>query len=245
MGIRNLLFNKFKFSLKNTPDPRIIEKEEEVREKIDKAHAQGRYSFFENDFAYEFLDKCVKENDYDRYMVFYDMIDGWDRECNLSLETGQYIGNLWLSDPNKIPAIHRTYLDGYTYQNGMPYSEDLFNIMEEGLYNYGHANLGAVVGIPDLSLTTTPLDSFTGMINLIASYKHNNTTIIMQFPRELVDNSMGFTSKEAIDTIYDQSTGYCVIKPEYILGAVVKSDDGFDQFYSKEQILSAKVGKAM
>ena len=245
MNIKNLLFNKFIFPHKNKKDPRIAAKQAELKVRIQDAHNAGRYCFFENDFAYEFLEKCEQENDYERYMTFFDLIEGWDKKCSLSLESGEYVSNLWLADTNKIPAIHRMYLHGYTYEDGVPYSEELKDVMEEGLSNYGFGNQGGVVGVPDLSLSATPIDSFTGMINLIASYKTNNTTVLMQFPRDLVDSSLGFTSEEASDVIYDKSTGYYIIKPEYILGAIVKNDNGFDQFYSKEQLLSVDKKRAM
>ena len=36
-----------------------------------------------------------------------------------------------------------------------------------------------------------------------------------------------------------------VIKPEYIVGAIIKSDDGYDKFYSREEILEASMKKAV
>lgn len=243
MGIRNLIMNKFR--LKNHLDERIVAKQLEKDEKIRKAHEVGRYSFFENDFANEFLDKCVQVNDYDRYITFYNMIESWDDVCNLSLESGEYVSNLWLSDLDKIPAIHRTNLGPYEHEFGIPQNNLLEEIMDRGLINNGHGMQGAFVGTPSLALTTMPLDSFTGMINLFGSYKSNNTTIILQFPRELVRKDLEFTSKDASKIIYDNSNGLNIIKPEYILGAIVKSDDGLDQYYSKEQILSVGKSKAM
>jgi len=238
MEIKNLLFNKLIFPRKNKKDPRIAEKQIEVKMRIQAAHEAGRYCFFENDFANEFLEKCEQENDYDRYMTFFDLIDGWDKVCNLSLESGEYVSNLWLADLNKIPAIYHTYLGGYKNVDGVPQSDELNEILKDGLPNYGHAVEGAIVGVPSLSVITSPLDSFTGMLNLVGSHKHSDTAIILQFPRELVTNTMDFANEEAIDTIYDISTGYYVIKPAYILGAIVKNEHGFDQFYSKEQLLS-------
>ena len=131
MGIRNLIFNKFKFPTKGRVDPRIIEKQVLVREKIEKAREEGRYCFFESPYAQVFLSKTIKDNDYERYETFYNMIDSWDSVCHLSLETGQYASNLWLSDTSKVPAIHRTYLSGYTNQiisiNSNRFSIDDFN----------------------------------------------------------------------------------------------------------------------
>lgn len=245
MGIRNLLFNKFKFPTKDKVDPRIVEKQANIDIIIRDAHAKGRYCFFENSFAFEFLDRCAKENDYERFEMFYNMIKSWDDVCTLSLETGQYVSNLWLSDLNKLPAIHRTHLYDYSNEDGIPYCDDLHSIMSDGLVNYGHANLGAPQDIPALSLTTTPLDNFTGMLNLIGSYKNNNTTVILQFPREYVGEDLQFRNDQAADVIYDRSSGFCVIKPEYILGAIVKSDNDFDQFYSKEQLLSVDKNRIM
>ena len=65
MGIRNLIFNKFKFPTKGRVDPRIIEKQVLVREKIEKAREEGRYCFFESPYAQVFLSKTIKDNDYE------------------------------------------------------------------------------------------------------------------------------------------------------------------------------------
>ena len=242
MGLRDF----FSRRNRNKLDERIVEKEVERADKIEEAHAQGRYSFFENDFCKELFEKCMKVNDFDRYISFYNMVEGWDDTCNLSMETGQYVGHLWAEDIDMIPAIHRANLGIYEYEDGMPTNKNLTDIMTNGLINNGHAMLGVgMKEIPAPALTATPLDSFTGMINLLASYKNNNTTVILRFPRLLVNKELHFTSEEAPKELYDEVEGMHVIKPDYIVGAIIKSYDGYDKFYSREEILEASMKKAV
>lgn len=235
MGLRDFFSKKSHSRI----DTRIISKEIDRADKIDEAHSKGRYSFFENDFAKEYFDRCMKMNDFDRYITLYNMVEGWDDVCNLSLETGEYISSLWREDVDKIPAIHRANVGDIKMDGDIPTNVNLLDIMKNGLINNGHAMQGGFVkGAPSLSLTATPLDSFTGMINLLASYKNNNVIIVLQFPRLLVDKDLRFTTEGVANTIYNKDGNIHVIKPEYILGVIVKSKEGLDQFYSREQILS-------
>ena len=235
MGLKDFFTKKSRRRI----DTRILSKEIDRADKIDEAHKNGRYSFFENDFAKEYFEGCMKLNDFDRYITLYNMVEGWDDVCNLSLETGEYISSLWREDVDKIPAIHRVNVGEIKLDGTVPTNSNLLSIMRDGLINNGHAMQGALVkGAPDISLTATPLDSFTGMINLLASYKNNNVIVILQFPRLLVDKDLKFTTPGAANTIYNKEDNIHIIKPEYVLGAIIKREDGLDEFYSREQLLS-------
>ena len=230
------------FKKKDTLDPKIAKKKEELAAILNKAFDDGRYSFFEFDRIKEILAKCEKINKYDKYEFFFDLAHGWDEQCNLSRTAGEQI-NTFMRDESNVTAIHRTDVGRITTKEGLPNNKNINSIMNEGLINNGHAMQGAYTDIPPLSLTTSPLITFGDLINLVGSYKNNNVTIILQYPRELVTDDLHFTSEELGKKFYSGEGKEHVIEPEYVMGVIVKSKDGLDEFYSREQLLSLKKEK--
>lgn len=210
-----------------------------LRDKIEAikldAHNNGRFSLFDTKFSNDFLSKKLT---YEQLTNFYDIITNWDKHCNLPYEVGISIDKL--ATDNTV-MIHRTHLgidkntEGYTDNN------TLYNIMTEGLKNYGHLNAvggGAYLNtIPDLTLTMTPLDGITGYINLIGSYKSNDVTIITAFPKELVNEHGRIKGESNYYAVYDLSEEPPKVKPEYMIGAILKKNNGLDEFYSQEEII--------
>ena len=225
------------FKRKDTLDPKIVAKKQEIETILNKAFDDGRYSFFEFDRIKEILAKCEKINKYDKYEFFFDLAQGWDKECRLSRATGEQI-NAFMRDGSNVTAIHRTDVGRITSKDGLPNNKNINSIMNEGLINNGHAMQGAYTDIPPLSLTTSPLITFGDLINLVGSYKNNNVTVILQYPRELVTNDLHFTSEELGRKFYGSDGKEHVIEPEYIMGVIVKSKEGLDEFYSREQLLN-------
>ena len=138
--------------------------------------------------------------------------------------------------------IHRTRLDLDTSSTGLPNNEDLYNIMNDGLMNYGHMNAvggGAYSSTPpSLNLTMTPLSGLTGYINFIASYHGNDTVIIAAFPKELV-NEDGENNNVDWNQIYDLSEYPPRVKREFIAGALLKKSSGLDEFYTRDEIVNS------
>ena len=217
---------------KRSLDPKIAEKKEKVRQAIEKATEEGRFSFFEFYFCQDALSKVEKLNDYKRYEFFYDIMNSWEDSCTFSRETGEQLDSFF-TDPRTVSAIHRTNAGIIDYSSEVPTSNILNSIMKDGLINNGHAMQGVFMDIPSLSLTTTPVTTFGELVNLVGSYKGNNAIVVLDFPTELVNPDLSFKGED----IYTKKDGYNVIDPQYIRGAVIKNVNGRDRFYTKEQIL--------
>lgn len=227
------------FFYKNqTLDKRIVEKDKEMEARIRDAVLKNRYCAFNFTTLKSALDRSRELNDYEKYEFFYDLISKYDDLCKLSSEDGEMINNL-MKDPNHIAAIHRTYLGPIEYVGNIPTTNDLYSIMSEGLINNGHLSSGGYSETPSLALTTSPLTGMGDLANLFFSYKHNNLTVLLRFPKELVDRELQFVSEESQETIYDRKNKFCYIRPEYVLGAIVKGKDQ-DKFYTREELLSVK-----
>ena len=208
----------------------------EINKKIQLAHEQGRYSFFENTYSKQMLTAATKENNYEALQYIYNMIDTWDKECKLSEDAGNYLESLCFQNDRTI-AIHRTNIGPLTDEYGVPINNNLLDIIQRGIVNLGHANVGGNVGIPDPSLTVTPLANFTGFVNLFGLYKNNNVTIVTSFPKEYVLDDCSLSDLKNANNIYDIINGTPYIKPEYIEAVIFKNPDGLDLLYKRSDIL--------
>ena len=219
-------------------DPRIISKEMEIEERIDDAIKNNRYSAFCFDTFRKPLYTFKSQNDYEKYEMFYEMILEYDQRCKLPYEVGNMINSV-MKDPNYTAAIHRTYIGNIEYVDGMPTNSILSSIMSDGLINNGHLSSGGYTDDPSLALATSSLSGIGDLANLFFSYKNNNVTILFRFPEKLVNKDLDFRDAFASSEIYERKNEKYYIKPEYILGVIVKEDQQ-DKFYSREQLLSVK-----
>ena len=221
-----------------------------IEEKKEKAQKTGKFSLYHTHY-FENLTK--KLDSYNKLQDLCDMINSWEDMCNISYEFGMALDKL-INNSDYVVAIHRTNLDLNKEKSGLVLSDGLNSIMNEGLVNYGHSN--AVGGgafsntIPSISLTMTPMSGFSGYINFISNYKNNDAVILSAFPKAKydVDNNLisGFVDEELsivdetyVSEIYDISGSNPKIKPEYIIGAVLKKTNGLDEFYSREEIINS------
>lgn len=234
MGLRDF------FKKKNVLDERIVSKKADVDALIKKAMEDDRYSLFEFKPIIEMLQRCESINSYEKYEFFYNLINGWDSISSISRNSGEYINEEMVNHPESILGIHRAFLGNMEYNDGIPSNSNLNSIMKDGLINNGHSMQGAVVDTPSLALTVSPLDTITGFINLVGSYKSNNVIVLLEFPRDKVEDDLHF--KDGSFDVYIEKDGLRYINPKYILGAIVK-DDGKDCFYSREQLLNHGIVK--
>ncbi len=201
-------------------------------------HNKGKFSLFNTKFAKEYLSKDL---DYEALKWIYDVITGWEEYNNIPYNVGESLDKL---TEENIVMIHRTKLDLDKNKEGLEYNSKLLNIMSDGLINYGHAN--AVGGgaysnePPSLTLTMTPLEGLTGYINLVSSYKENDIVIFAAFPKELLDKDGQIIDMSRYSDIYDLSEYPPKIKKEYMLGALLKKDNGLDEFYTRDEIINTK-----
>lgn len=212
---------------------------EKINAIIEDAKKNNRFSLFMAKFSRDTL-KDIK--DYDLFSYYYNVYLGHDQNCNLFYDDGLMLDNL--SETNQV-FIHRTslYLDKSV--EGVPINDDLYSIMNDGLKNYGHMNAAGgsafLENPPSLCLTMSHLKGLSGYINLLSQYKYNDTIIISSFPKGIVDDD-GCAINNYSD-IYDLSGDVPSVKPEYMLGALLKKDDGFWHYYSKEEIINKQEKK--
>lgn len=206
-----------------------------IKKTIDKARIEDRYSLFEFDCIKKVLQD--ENNLKNKSNNIYEIVREWDEISNIQYNTGVLL-NEFIEDPKVVLAMHRTKFD-YEEINNYKHNNDLENIMCNGLYNNGHANAvgGAVqVGIPDVSLTMTPINGLSGIINLISRYRGSNTTVIAVLDKEYVTDDLEIKPNME-NKIYDYHNGFYYIKPKYIVGAIIKDIENYDTFYLRDEIL--------
>lgn len=233
-----------------------------------KANQNGRYSLFNTSFMSDVLKESTNK---DSLKIIYNIAKSWEEEINIPYNIGVLLDAME-GNEDTILCIHRTKLSLDKSRSGIPNSEVLKNIMETGLINNGHVNAyggsALMQNIPDLTLTMTPFVGLTGWINFIAPYKDNDVIILAAFPKAkydqnhnliggIVDSDGSIVDWSKIDEIYDlpgdsdDKIGYYPrVKSECIIGAVLKKDNGLDEFYTRNQLISAqkeisKEGKSM
>lgn len=210
---------------------------DKVKLRRDAAHKEGRFSLFDAKFATDIFSKGIK---YEYLSIHYEMISGWDEICNLPYGVGVSLDRL---ANDSTVMIHRTRLDLDRDSQGLTCNEALHSIMDEGLKNYGHMN--AVGGgayssePPSLTLTMTPLTGISGYINLLASYHDNDAIIIAALPKELVDSNGYIIDNVPWNKIYDLSEHPPKVKREFMVGAILKKNNGLDEFYTRDEIVAS------
>lgn len=234
----------------------IIEKrkiallKKKVELKKETAMKNGKFSLFHTKFSNDIFNN---PKSYEGLKSTYEILESWEDICNLPYNVGVSL-DAFVNDPNLVVMIHRANLSLDKNISGLPNSETLQDIMENGLINYGHLNAyggSALIGVPDLALTMTSMKGLSGYINLVSSYKDNDTIIISAFPKAkydengklisgLVDEDGHIVDKSKASEIYDLSKTNPQIKKEYMMGAIIKKNNGFDEFYTRDEIINSK-----
>lgn len=197
----------------------------------ENAKREGRYSLFNSRFVKEIFDN--KKINYSGLRYYFDLIKEHDKNCKIPYNIGLSIDAF--TEYNNI-FVHRTKLN---YENEE--SDELYSIMKDGLKNYGHTGVlaGGSTNInPNVTLTMTPLDGLAGYINLISSYKDNNTIVLAAFPKEIVDKEGNILTD--YNEVYDNLEKEPTFKEKYMLGAFVKGNNELWDFYLKDQIIENK-----
>ena len=87
------------------------------------------------------------------------------------------------------------------------------------------------------------LSGIAGFINLVSSYKDNNTVIIAVFPKEFFDENEEIRDESLYESMYDMVDGTPAVKPKFIVGALVKKEDGKWKLYTRDEIVENLVNK--
>lgn len=196
----------------------------------EKKHMEGKFSIFDTKFA-----KNIEKNGYSNYV--FDVFEDWNERCNIPLEAGLELYKL-SENPDQLLAIHRTHICDFHNENGSVKSNDVVDIANNGLINNGHLSSGAYTEVPEPSYTLSPLSDLSGFINLVASYKQNNAVIIYSLPSNCVNEDLEFINSESFKKIYNFDNGIVRIKPELIVGMILKNPNATDIFLTRDDMLN-------
>ena len=219
-------------------DKRIVAAKEEIENIKNEALKNNRFSAFDFDATKDFLERCEELNDFEKYKFFYDICMNIEKANKLSIEDGEFINKL-MQDDNNVAAIHRGYVGKIDMEDDIPTNINLQSIMNDGLKNNGHVMHGGIQNSPSLTLTTKPLKDLTGLMNFFAPYNGNNVIVILLFPKALVDEHLDFVKDEYREKVYKIEYDKCHIKPEYIIGAIIKGEEQ-DKFYTRDELSKNK-----
>lgn len=199
-----------------------------------KAHNNDKFSLFDASFAKELFSR--KDTNYRSLESIYEMISSWEEKCNIPYDFGVALDQV---ASEEVVMIHRTNLNFDKDSEGLQNNDVLYNIMNDGLVNTGHLHSSGTItnGASDLTLTMTPLKGLSGYINLVSSYKSNDTTIIAAFPKDLVDEDGHIKDMSRCCEIYDVVNDQLAVKPKFLRGAILKKNNGLDEFYDQQEIL--------
>ena len=213
-----------------------------VKWKIEKTKAKAASKELFSLFFTKYInDQFSSMTDSGQMQRYFDIVKKIDKNCNILLNEGMKLDEL--SKDNRV-FIHRTHLDINQKVGGIPQNEDLYNILTDGLKNYGHMNASGGSAFsncpPALTLTMSSLNTLAGYKDLLTPYKgggmeENNVIVVAAFPSFLVtDDGRPVTGN--YNDIYDLNGEVPTIKPEFMKGALVKKDNGYWIYYPKEEI---------
>ena len=217
----------------------------------DTAEREGRFSLFHTIYAEQLFNKNMS---YAACEKFFDIVESNDEDCKLPYNVGEALDRY--AQNNRV-FLHRVNLYLDKNKEGIPDSKDLYSMMVDGLENHGHAN--AVGGsafsdvVPSLNLTMSPLEGFTGYVNLVNSHKGNDAIILASFPDDyfnkdgseldsqgnpVVIKKSDLKDNPNLSRIYNYDGHVVHVKPEFMTGAIIKRDNGLWDYYSKDQIIN-------
>ncbi len=206
-----------------------------------KFESMGLFSLLHTKYMEDFIKKSLDKNNNNKQLkttqllkFCLDTAKSNDSVTQVDLGVGKKIEEL-VNDEKNMMFIHRAKL--YLDENNT--SKDLESIMRDGLINYGHINAkGGVaysLGAPSIGTTLTPMIGLSGYVNLLSNWHNNDSVIVFSIPRELLDEDNDFIDN---NLAYNNVDGKYYIKPEYIVGNIVKKDSKLVSFDLKEDILN-------
>lgn len=211
---------------------------DKIKKINDKAKVEDRFSLF----MFDCVKRSFKNNNLsdDQLELTYNLVKEWDEVSKLPYNTGMFLNELEKDDTIDV-GIHRTNFDYINDGSKILRSNNLEDIMCNGLQNSGHLNaVGGSAVLDNIAPPSTTISRFKGLeglINLTGSYKNNNTTVIFAFPKGLVDEDFDYMDESKIPSIYDLSEITPRVKNKYIVGALIKDKNGIDSLYLRDEIL--------
>lgn len=218
-------------------------KKELIDEKIDAikkdAALNRRYCLFDAEFARKMF--ALADNA-DGYKAAFNFIKQADNMCDLPIDAGAMIDR---EANNNMVFVTRTSLGFDPSTEGVPYSDTLKDILQNGFINHGHLNSGGGSAFdektPDLGITTIHLRGLSGYRDLFTQWHNSDTVVFMKFPENLITED-GMPTRDYSD-IYSELGQTPRVRPEYMMGALFKKADGNWEYYGKDFILSEMAKK--
>ena len=212
---------------------------EKIQKKERDAINMGIFTLYSCEPIRKMIRVAEKEKKIDLLTMVDDICSNWMRYCDIPYEAGMKLNEMAM-DPDVSIGVHRTFIPDLNADDCLS-SDIVRGIIENGLHNMGHLNVGGSVGDkPSLTLTLTPLESIEGFLNLVAPYKNNNITVITKFPTDLVDKDLHLLDENRIDELYYQDMNTTTVRPEFIYGIIIKRVGEVSTFYTREELLKGK-----
>ena len=209
-----------------------------------KAKQEGRFSLFHTEFISQ---KIFSAKNYKTAKYIYDIVLEHDKDCNISYKTGILIDKI-IQSKEFVVGIHRENLNLNSDIRGITSSKQLDDIIENGLPNSVHISSNdSSSSVPLISKVVTPIVGLAGYINLVSLDKKNDSIILLAFPKikedeagniknGLVNESLKIVDKSKTDIIYKYENKY-IIRPEFILGAILSKNNGLDEFFTRDDFI--------
>lgn len=194
----------------------------------------GVYSMFNSYVGLELM----KTDDYRKLNYLFRLFCDIDKRAKIPHEVGKLIDS-YVESPDFVVAIHREKIFSGDEKNEESKYGYLIDILKNGQFNNGHFE-GVNENAPSPSLSVTPLKQLGDYVNLFSNYKNNNCTIVYAFPSTLVSEDCQLLNENAIEEVYNIDSNKYRFKPEFIIGILVKQNNGPDIFYTRDELLDLK-----
>lgn len=217
---------------------------DKISKKIEKIKLEefkaGRFSPFHSKTVQDYLARAAQAGS-SQYEYAFNLINSWPK-TNIPYNVGLSL-DAFINREDLVVLMHKSNIGLDKEIPGIPKSEDLYSVMVNGLENHGHGNAagGSAFnenGIPSLTETTFSLSSLAGYKNFICDYRGNDVTVIMMLPTTLVAKD-GTVEPNKDSEVYDLDSGVPHVKPKFVVGALLRKDNGLDEFYLRDEIIQA------
>ena len=196
----------------------------------EEAEKEGRFSLFH---TRDMEDKFSRKMDYENCRRIYNKVIEHDSKCLIPYNVGTSIDRYTIGNRVFFHCMN-LYLDD---SNDVFDNKVLYSIMKDGLININKSNSTSI------KCNMYKLYDVDDYINLVSHYDkvgHGYDTIILAgFPSDYIDLDGNLEANISNDVIYDTSLNTPKIRSNFILGAIIKNDNGLWNFYYRDKIIDS------
>ncbi|MBQ9318272.1 MAG: hypothetical protein IJR82_01385 [Bacilli bacterium] len=200
---------------------------EQIYEIKKQAIKEGRFSLFMISSINEIFNRPLK---YKVYKYYFNLIKLWDNKCHIPWKLGQDLLQT-MEQYEFLFVPYQVYLNDINTE--IPYDEDLFDIMKNGLI------IDSRISSVELSKIATSLKDIEGYIKLLDCFSENIVMVLIRLPKYYLDKDGKIINESICNEIYyvNGEQDYR-INPEYMYGVLFKGNNGLDDFYYVHEVLS-------